>query len=135
MAENLGVNDGGAGVETYRGTVYYTWDAAVRICGKLDGWHLPTLKEWNTAGFTDGGNNWGFYDPKDGLEPLSIRDFSRDFFGPEHEPYVSKGLAVYWTATSIGRDDAWDVTFNRYGDFDAFKSTKDKFLPVRCIHS
>lgn len=135
MAENLDVNDGGPGIEIYRGTTYYTWDAAVRVCGKLDQWHLPTLKEWLAAGFTDGGDNWGFYDPKDGLVPLSLRDFTRDFFGVDHGPYISKGLSVYWTATPVGREKAWDATFNRYGDFDVFKSDKDKLLPVRCVHT
>lgn len=53
-AKNLDIDDGLGGVYTHthdygQGSVteyYYTWDAAVRIAAKIDGWHLPSGEEW-----------------------------------------------------------------------------------------
>lgn len=45
---NLRLDDGGEGIyhNEYNGETYYTWDAAVRVAGKIPGWHLPTREEW-----------------------------------------------------------------------------------------
>jgi uncharacterized protein (TIGR02145 family) len=47
MAENLAIDDGGAGIININNTYYYTEYALKRICPK--GWHIPSSKEWNTA--------------------------------------------------------------------------------------
>ena len=52
-AKNITIDDGEGGIYTHtvhygRGDVveyYYTWNAAKRIAGKVDGWHLPTHEE------------------------------------------------------------------------------------------
>lgn len=56
MAENLHEDDGNSGIETVQSVIadgyelgpqtYYTYEAAVRIANSIDGWHLPTLAEW-----------------------------------------------------------------------------------------
>lgn len=56
MAKNLSIDDGQGGIITQivnYGEVsvteyYYTWNAAVRVAASIDGWHLPTMNEWNT---------------------------------------------------------------------------------------
>ena len=63
MAKNLSIDDGQGGILTQivnYGEVsvtqyYYTWDAAVRVAASIDGWHLPTMDEWNTLITTAGG--------------------------------------------------------------------------------
>lgn len=55
-ARNLDIDDGGEGIYHLNGETYYTWDAAVRVCGKLNGWHLPTNKEWDKLIKTCGDN-------------------------------------------------------------------------------
>lgn len=65
-AKNLDVDDGLGGVYTHthdygHGNVteyYYTWDAAVRIAAKIDGWHLPSRAEWVAIA----GNDDSYYD-------------------------------------------------------------------------
>ncbi len=49
MSENLFVHDGGDGIHWNKdnGEWYYTWEAAMRIAGKIPGWHLPSSQEWN----------------------------------------------------------------------------------------
>lgn len=39
----------GSGIKFYRGAYYYTEYAAKRIVGRLDGWHIPTVREWLDA--------------------------------------------------------------------------------------
>lgn len=63
MNQNLAYSDGGDGIYTENVTVngvnlgtqyYYTWAAANRVAGKINGWHLPTYSEaqslYNGAG-------------------------------------------------------------------------------------
>ena len=57
MSENLQVNDGDTGIKTVQSVIangyefgpqtYYSYDAAVRVANSIQGWHLPTLAEWN----------------------------------------------------------------------------------------
>lgn len=52
--KNLAIDDGGDGiyhktVNYGRGDVeeyYYTWNAASRVVGSINGWHLPTNDDW-----------------------------------------------------------------------------------------
>lgn len=56
MAENLHEDDGNSGIETVQSVIangyefgpqtYYTYEAAIRVANSIDGWHLPTLAEW-----------------------------------------------------------------------------------------
>lgn len=39
----------GSGIKFYRGAYYYTSNAAKRIVDRLDGWHIPTVREWLDA--------------------------------------------------------------------------------------
>lgn len=50
MAENLVLADDGEGIYRDDGNqeAYYTYDAAVRIAGKIPGWRLPNKDEWDS---------------------------------------------------------------------------------------
>ena len=56
-AKNLDIDDGGEGIYHHGGETFYTWDAAVRVCGKLKGWHLPSKAEWETLFNAVGGQS------------------------------------------------------------------------------
>jgi uncharacterized protein (TIGR02145 family) len=57
---NLDVDDGGTGIRTINTTFgvqkFYTCKAAERIAATIDGWHLPTLAEWNVLKSFVGGD-------------------------------------------------------------------------------
>lgn len=63
--KNLSIDDGQGGIYTQtvnygQGNVveyYYTWNAAIRVANSINGWHLPTVSEWNTLATTVGGNS------------------------------------------------------------------------------
>jgi len=64
---NLAVDDGQGGIiivdDVYANNVdfgtqyYYTWDAAVRIANSIEGWHLPSIAEWETLATYVGGTS------------------------------------------------------------------------------
>ena len=61
--KNLNANDGGEGIITqvvnygYGDVVeyYYTWPAAVRLANGIEGWHLPSVAEYETLASNVGG--------------------------------------------------------------------------------
>jgi uncharacterized protein (TIGR02145 family) len=61
--KNLAVDDGGDGIATkvvnycYGDVVeyYYSWPAAVRIANGIEGWHLPSVEEYETLASNVGG--------------------------------------------------------------------------------
>lgn len=61
--KNLAVTDGGEGIITqvvnygYGDVVeyYYTWPAAVRLANGIEGWHLPSVEEYETLASNVGG--------------------------------------------------------------------------------
>lgn len=139
---NLRLDDGEEGiyVERYTGETYYTWDAAMRVAGKIPGWHLPTREEWEKlVQFCDADarknlssacagkklkSTSGWYDDGNGT----------DSFGFDARPvgcYVPGGSRVnygggngyFWSATPIGTSDAYsrylycyDSSFGEYYD-------------------
>ena len=67
MAKNLSIDDGGEGIYIFDnvtandvnfGTIYYyTQEAANRIAGNIEGWHLPTIAELNSLQSYIGGSS------------------------------------------------------------------------------
>lgn len=154
MAKNLDVDDGDTGITivdnvTANGVnfgtqYYYTWAAATRIANSIDGWHLPTLDEWNTlisyaggssvaggklkstSGWDDGGNGTDDYD----LNVLPVGIVSNSTQGFE-------GIAGrFYTSTQgpEGYDVARGVYFNT-GDStsDTWVSLSSNRLSIRLI--
>lgn len=114
MSKNLSINDGGTGIYTRtvnygQGDVieyYYTWAAAIRIANSINGWHLPSLSEWNaltngtmlksTYGWTEGNgtDDFGF-----SVFPAGYRETSglyRGFFT----------TAYFWTNENYSTSSA-----------------------------
>ena len=131
---NLRLDDGGEGIyhNEYNGETYYTWDAAVRVAGKIPGWHLPTREEWQElvdycggndkagkvlkastgwSGEANGNDDWGFSVGPGGNWNYSFR-------------YVSL-RAYFWTATEKGCNSA-------YGRYFASCSTVYEYNNTRC---
>jgi len=48
LSHDFDFDDCGDGILN-NGTTYYTWDAVQRVVSKMDGWHLPSVQEWNDA--------------------------------------------------------------------------------------
>ncbi len=67
MSKNLVIDDGGEGIYHFDNVTandvnfgtqyYYTWDAAVRVASSIEGWHLPTVDEWNELANAVGGSD------------------------------------------------------------------------------
>ena len=110
MAKNLDIDDGGEGIyhNQENGETYYTWEAAVRVCGKLKGWHLPSDAEWETLFTAVGGQGdagkvlkaqTGWYSNGNGTDaygfsalPASYRYNTGDFYSAGYRAY-------FWSAT------------------------------------
>ena len=64
-SKNLAIDDGQGRIVTQtvnygQGDVveyYYTWEAAVRVAASVDGWHLPSMAEWNALVEAVGGSS------------------------------------------------------------------------------
>ena len=145
-SKNLSVDDGYGGIYTKtvnygQGDVveyYYTWEAAVRVAGAIDGWHLPSAAEWDTLNTTvgssagtklkstygwssgNGTDNYGF-----AVFPAGYRDSS------SFSAFGSYG--IFWTAT----EESTTLAKNRYFDSQAsmvqYHDNKTKAFSVRLI--
>lgn len=94
MAKNLDIDDGLGGIavsdEHPEYGRYYTWDAAVRVAGKIKGWHLPTAEEAVAM------NNEAHKDPNPVIFPRTgylLADHT-------HNKFMESDL-VFWTATDL----------------------------------
>lgn len=110
MSENLFVSDGGDGIHWNKdnGEWYYSWEAAKRIAGKIPGWHLPSVEEWNElveatgndaanlrAKTWEGTDKYGFSAVPAGFwsnGPLCVGDYARFWTS---EPFVRCHLNRY----------------------------------------
>lgn len=124
MSKNLAVDDGGEGIYTQtfdygQGPVtqyYYTWPAAVRVAASIEGWHLPTLDEWNAL--------ISFASPNPGIKLKSTYGWTSgngtDDYGFTMLPFGARGYpspeeaawgvsAVFWTATPYNNWGAYEV--------------------------
>lgn len=94
MAKNLDIDDGLGGIavsdEHPEYGRYYTWDAAVRVAGKIKGWHLPTAEEAIAM------NNEANKDPN----PVIFPRTGYLLAGPTHNKFMESDL-VFWTATDL----------------------------------
>jgi len=137
----------GSGIKFYRGAYYYTASAAKRIVDRLDGWHIPTVREWLEAKVNSYFNQEEFRNvPIDGVDmqaeawhvrrltmllgvlPLGHFDtmFSRAEdpleFG-EHAYYLAaNGMLIFSGSLSVmsaWSPDGWD--------------SRRKYMPVRLV--
>ena len=127
MAKNLAIDDGQGGIYTRTvnyglGDVveyYYTWDAAVRVAANIDGWHLPSNKEWNSLISAAGGSSTAGTKLKstygwssgNGDGSYNFAVFPAGYWNSGSFYNVSNA-ARFWTATEYSSTSAYVRMFN-----------------------
>ena len=142
MNKNLAIDDGGDGITINQetGEHYYTWDAAKRVVGKIKGWHLPTIAEWdflaaNAAGREVCGNKLkaasGWDDDGNGTDDFG---FSALPAGDYSGSFSSLGsYAGFWTATEYSSSSAYSRYFNTGASMYSDYYNKDYQYSVRLV--
>lgn len=115
MGKNLSIDDGQGGIYTQtvnygQGEVveyYYTWEAAVRVAGTVEGWHLPTASEWDTLITYSGGSEiaginlkstYGWNSDGNGYDLYGFAAFPAGLW--RSNTFINSGnAALFWTAT------------------------------------
>lgn len=103
---NLDIDDGGEGIHKVDNVTamgynlgtqyYYTWDAAVRVCSNIVGWHLPTKDEWEVL---------------INRRPDMVGKWIKSTYGWEPNEYGGNGTDLYgFTALPVG---VWEFNNNR----------------------
>ena len=124
MAENLNITDDMLGIDHWKnpdnGEVYYTWYAAMRLAKKVEGFHLPTDKEWDKACEKCGGvqNEYGEYEKCSLKQKLKIKlagNYDGNFYYVGSEGY-------FWSVSDYSNDFAWYRYFSHgasmYGNYN-----------------
>ena len=145
MAENLNYITenswcgGGDGPTAGDCSVYgrlYTYDAAMAACP--DGWHLPTMAEFETLITSAGGSSAGKalksksdWDGSDDFAfsalPAGLREYSGNF---DYEGYN----AYFWSSTESDIAEAYYMDLGRYDDCAfLFSDEKGYGYSVRCL--
>lgn len=92
MTDNLDIDDGGEGIGHSEGDVYYDFDAAKRVVASLDGWHIPTMDEWERllrgTTYTEKGH-YSVYSPS------SVLTDRLSFTGLHHPLWVNDGSIIW----------------------------------------
>lgn len=118
-SKNLAIDDGQGGIYTQtvnygQGNVveyYYTWDAAVRVAASVQGWHLPSVAEYETLSSALGADpaakikstyGWNQYNGTDDYG-FSAFPAGYDYSGTL---YSLNEEAVFWTSTTSGSTKA-----------------------------
>ena len=118
-ADNLRLDDGGEGIyaDPNTGETYYTWEAAVRVTGKIPGWHLPTRENWEelakfVSGKTgsDGVGYWlkstvGWSNCGNGSDLFGFKAKPTGYYSPSGSREGSVGY--FWSATPRGISAAY----------------------------
>ena len=143
MQENLAIDDGGDGIiyNPDNGQYYYTWDAAMRIAKAIQGWHLPSVEEWNAAaeacGATVADNKWkddpylrdyeGTENLYDKLRVLPVGGYFGGSF------YDVGSYAYFWSATEDDSNRAYNRRFDTSGTMSQDSDLKDAGFSVRLV--
>ena len=144
MQENLAIDDGDEGI-TYNpdnGQYYYTWDAAMRVATSINGWHLPSAEEWNTAAEVCGATIDPYYIACPGAFMLDYKNAQKlsDILMILYAGYQCRkwfinvwNLGCFWTGTESGNDDAYFRYFNLNGELVADTDFKYNRFTVRLV--
>lgn len=106
-----------------------------------EGWHLPTLKEFETLMATVGGKNKAAKMLKsttgwdDGCSGVDAFGFTALPVGDKYGKYRYEGdMAFFWSSTGSNEDSAWHMSF-MYGDNAPHVSDFEKghAFSVRCL--
>jgi uncharacterized protein (TIGR02145 family) len=148
MAKNLAIDDGGEGIYTQtvnygQGDVveyYYDWDAAMRVAESIEGWHLPSLIEWDSLADAVGGTStagtylksrYGWSLGK-GIDDYGFSAFPAGY--ENNDRFYSKGsYAYFWTATTFGLTKACCRSFSNGASMDMNTNDIRRGYSVRLI--
>ena len=142
MSENLRINDGGDGIAVNQetGEHYYTFDAAKRIADQCEGWHLPTIAEWDLLVAIAGGrelcgnklkSSEGWDDDGNGTNELG---FSALPAGHYYGSFYNLGSnADFWTATENSSSFAYNRNFNTGASMNSNNDNKNNQYSVRLV--
>ena len=127
LAKNLAIDDGQGGIYTQtvnygQGDVvvyYYTWNAAVRVAASIQGWHLPTVAEWDTLANTIGSDiagtklksTYGWNNDGNGTDDYGFAVFPAGYWYSS-EYYSFGTLSYFWTATTRSSSLAYGRRFS-----------------------
>lgn len=148
LAENLGLDDGGAEIVTkpsdpYEGEVYYTWDAAVRVAATApDGWHLPSSTEFDALATAVGGASVAGTRLKSTAGWSSGNGDNSYGFAAFPAGYQYSGSfnhlgshAYFWTATESSSSIAYGRRFNAGASMDSLNYNKSYGFSVRLVRN
>lgn len=123
---NLDFDDGGEGIYKSNNETYYTYDAALRVSKKIEGWHLPTKEEFKKLIDFCGGSDIagkklkstsGWYDSGNGTDdygfnalPVGGRNYNNGVF------YYLGNNSYFWSATEY--DALYAYILNLYYDYE-----------------
>lgn len=152
LAVNLNIDDGGEGIVHVDNVVvdnvnigtqyYYTWDAANRVSQSIQGWHLPTLDEYETLFEYVGGRTIA------GLKLKSTSGWLSDGNGTDDYGFTSypagrwNGSSVsvpgqrtfLWTSTDYGESNKYYIDLHYNGDnASLYNSSTNYYFSVRLI--
>ena len=119
MANNLRMDDGGEGVyhDKFTGEVYYTWEAANRIAGKIPGWRLPNGKDWTDLEYICGSDPGtqlksasGWADNAKGIDKYGFNALPFGYYSQSIDRVRSFASSCYfWTADAKNKHTAYYV--------------------------
>lgn len=130
--ENLAFDDGGEGITIIdnvsangvnMGTqYYYTWEAAVRVANKINGWHLPTLTEiqdwWNYPDRSMRKNNpmksttgWTLYN---GTNQSQFNAYPVGTWFPGTQLYEVGNRMWFWLNEIYNNNEPYSVSIDDY---------------------
>lgn len=151
MAKNLSIDDGQGGILTQivnYGEVsvteyYYTWNAALRVAASIEGWHLPTMEEWNTLITTvDGGQSlagsklkstYGWYNGGNGTDNYGFTALPTGKHA--YDGFENANIDTnFWSATPHGATSSESVKMTYYLQrVDLGQDANEWMLSVRLV--
>lgn len=147
-SKNLAIDDGQGGIYTQtvnygQGEVveyYYTWDAAMRVAATVQGWHLPTVDEWNTLANAVGGSSTAGTKLKstygwisgNGTDDYGFAAFPAGF-RYSGSFYDLGSNASFWTATENSSSGAYGSFFNTGASMNSYYNDKSSGYSVRLV--
>lgn len=146
---NLAIDDGLGGIYTQtvdygHGEVieyYYTWEAAVRIASTIEGWHLPSIAEWNTLFATIGGDIIGTHlksrygwNTGNGLNTYGFNVFPAGRWYSTSSVFYEKFIKAYfWTSNSSNEAGATGIVFSTSSSVSSSVLLKADGFSIRLI--
>lgn len=146
MAENLNLTDDGLGKDHWKnpknGEVYYSWEASMRIANKVEGFHLPSVGEWNPLAEDCGcvyedqkesNSDLQNYNNTDELKKKLVIKLVGFYETGNKDFFSVRALAGFWTSTEKNNKDAY---MRHFGNWDYMRSRyfyKKHGLSVRLV--